>query len=205
MATIRLIPSTYYLSNTNYMTISDESNMYANTDSTNYATVTHTRGSTTSYYIYVRGFNFTAIPENATVDSFTVKLKASETGVNTGTNYVPRLCNDTTTINGSFSALGTSASVKTCTGITADFDTIKNYGSNFGIRINTRRASSGTQSYAYIYGAEIEIEYHLPTLYTKASGSWQSISTGYEKVSGAWSEKEAATLFQSGYAYRKGN
>lgn len=63
MATIRLIPSTYSLSNTSYLSISNASNMYTNTDSTTYATVNHTRNySTTSYYIYVKGFNFDDIP-----------------------------------------------------------------------------------------------------------------------------------------------
>jgi hypothetical protein len=43
MATIRLIPSTYYLSNTSYLSVSNASNMYHNTDNTTYATVTNSR------------------------------------------------------------------------------------------------------------------------------------------------------------------
>ena len=73
MATIRLIPSTYSLSNTSYLNISNASNMYTNTDSTTYATVNHTRTSTTSYYIYVKGFNFDDIPADAIINSATVK------------------------------------------------------------------------------------------------------------------------------------
>lgn len=46
MATIRLIPSTYYLSNSSYLSVSNANNMYANTDSTNYATIRNTRTST---------------------------------------------------------------------------------------------------------------------------------------------------------------
>ena len=59
MATIRLIPSTYSLSSTNtsYISISNASNMYTNIDSTTYATVNHNRARTTSYYIYVRGYD----------------------------------------------------------------------------------------------------------------------------------------------------
>ena len=77
MATIRLIPSAYSLSNTSYLSVSNASNMYDNTDSTTYATVTNSRTSTTSYYIYLKGFNFDDIPSNATVNSFTVKLLKS--------------------------------------------------------------------------------------------------------------------------------
>lgn len=162
MATIRLVPSTYYLSSTSYLSISNASSMYNNTDNTSYATVINSRASTTSYYIYLRGFNFNALPEGAIVNSFTVKLKARESGVSTSTSYKPYLANGTTTINGSCDVITTTASVHTFTGISADWDTIVGYGNNFGIRINCRRASRNTTSYMYIYGAEIEVDYTIP-------------------------------------------
>lgn len=78
MASIRLTPSSYYLSSSSYLSVSSAANMYDDTDSTSYATVTNSRSSTTSYYIYLRGFNFGDIPEGAIINSFTVKLKARE-------------------------------------------------------------------------------------------------------------------------------
>ena len=162
MATIRLIPSTYYLSSTSYLSVSNATNMYENTDSTNYATVTNSRSSTSSYYIYLRGFNFDDVPSEAVVSDFTVKLKAYESGVSTSDSYKPYLANDTTAINGSCAAITTSASVHTFTGISADWKTIKGYGDDFGIRINCRRASRNTTGYMYIYGAEIEVTYSIP-------------------------------------------
>lgn len=165
MATIRLVPSTYYLSSTSYLSVSNAANMYHNTDNNSYATVTNSRASTTSYYIYVRGFNFSAIPEGAIVNSFTVKLKARESGVSTSTSYKPYLANGTTTINGSCDVITTTATTHAFTGITADWDDIVGYGSNFGIRINCRRASKNTTSYMYIYGAEIEVDYTIPVYY----------------------------------------
>lgn len=165
MATARLIPSTYYLTSTSYLSVSNASNMYDNTDSTNYATVTNSRTSTTSYYIYLRGFNFDAIPEGAIVNSFTVKLKARESGVSTSTSYKPYLANGTSTINGSCDVITTTASTHTFTGLSDDWDTIKGYGNNFGIRINCRRASRNTTSYMYLYGAEILVDYTMPVYY----------------------------------------
>ena len=162
MPTIRLVPSTYYLSSSSYLSVSDASNMYNNTDNTTYATVTNSRSSTSSYYIYLRGFNFDDIPSTAVVSAFTVKLKAYESGVSTSSSYVPYLANGTSTISGSTTAITTSASVHTFTGITDDWATISGYGSNFGIRINCRRASKNTTSYMYIYGAEIEVTYTVP-------------------------------------------
>ena len=80
MATMKLIPSTYYLSNSSYLSVSNASNMYTDTSSTNYATVTNSRTSTSSYYIYLRGFNFDDIPSNAIVDSFTIKIMVINAG-----------------------------------------------------------------------------------------------------------------------------
>ena len=165
MATMRLVPSTYYLSSTSYLSISSASSMYNNTDNTSYATVTNSRASTTSYYIYLRGFNFSAIPEGAIVNSFTVKLKARESGVSTSTSYKPYLADGTSAINGSCDVITTTATTHTFTGISADWDDIVGYGSDFGIRINCRRASRNTTGYMYIYGAEIEVDYTIPIHY----------------------------------------
>lgn len=162
MATMRLVPSTYYLSSSSYLSIESANEMYANTDSTSYATVTNSRNSTTSYYVYVRGFNFDDIPNNAVVNSFTVKLKARQTGVSTSTSYKPYLANGTSAINGTCSVIGNTVDVYTFTGLSDNWNTISGYGSNFGIRINCRRASKNTTSYMYIYGAEIEVTYTVP-------------------------------------------
>ena len=166
MATIKLIPSTYYLSSSSYLSVSSASNMYTDTSSTTYATVTNSRASTTSYYIYLRDFDFDSIPNGAMVSSFTIRLKARESGVSTSTSYKPYLADGTSTINGSCDVITTTATVHEFTGISADWDTIVNYGSDFGIRINCRRASKNTTSYMYIYGAEIEVTYTLPVYHS---------------------------------------
>lgn len=162
MPTVKLTPSTYYLSNSSYLSVSNESNMYANTDSTTYATVTNSRNSTTSYYIYLRGFDFSQVPNGAIVSGFTVRLKARESGVSTSSSYKPYLANGTSAINGSCSAITTTATVHEFSGISADWETLSGYGSNLGIRINCRRASRNTTGYMYIYGAEIDVTYALP-------------------------------------------
>ena len=169
MATIRLVPSTYYLSNSSYLSVSNASNMYNNTDNGTYATVTNSRTSTSSYYIYLRGFNFDDIPSAAIVSSFTIKLKARESGVSTSSSYKPYLADGTSAINGSCDAITTTATTHTFTGLTSDWNDIKAMGSDFGIRINCRRASRNTTGYVYIYGAEIEVTYTLPVSATVTS------------------------------------
>lgn len=167
MATIRLVPSTYAVSNTSYVTYSNVTNMYTNTDSTTYGTFTHNRASTSNtYYAYLRGFNFSDVPSNAVVSGFTIKLKASATGHTTSTSssYYMSLVNGTTQI-GSTSASGrlsTTVTTFTFAEGSLTWDTIVGYGSNFGIRIPLRRASSNTQDVVSVYGAEIEIDYTIP-------------------------------------------
>lgn len=162
MATMKLTPSTYYLSSSSYLSVSNASNMYADTSSDTYATVTNSRASTTSYYIYLRGFDFGSLPTGAIVNGFTVRLKARESGVSTSTSYKPYLANGTSAINGSCDVITTTAATHEFTGISADWDDLVGYGSNFGIRINCRRASRNTTGYMYIYGAEIEVDYTIP-------------------------------------------
>ena len=196
MATIRLVPSTYYLSNSSYLSVTSPSSMYANTDSTDFATVTNTRNnSTTSYYIYIRGFNFSAVPNDAIVSNISIKLKAYHSNGNTSTIYG---YNGTTQVSaaGSTTALTTSATVQTFTNTTIDWDTLKGYGDNFGIRINCRRSNRSNTAYVYIYGAEIEVTYTLPVYHTITS----STSSGTISPSGATSVLEGSnyTLTISG-------
>ena len=163
MATIRLVPNTLYnAAGTTYLTVTNESNMFTNTDSTTYGTVSNVNASTSSRYVYLRGFNFSDIPSSATVNSFTIKLKASESNLSTSSNYRPRICNGTTTLTGSSSTIGTTTSVISFTSVSPTWDTIVGYGSNFGIRINVRRSNSNTSGSCNIYGAEILVDYTVP-------------------------------------------
>lgn len=159
MATIRLIPSAYSLSNTSYLSISNASNMYTNIDSTTYATVNHTRSRTTSYYIYVKGFNFDDIPADAIINSAVVKVKAKVTSAG---SYAPALYNNTTSLDQNLSGnIGTTDTISTVD-ITSNWETYKGYGNNFGIRLRLNRSSRYTASSMNIYGAEILVDYTLP-------------------------------------------
>lgn len=164
MATIRLIPSTYAVSNTSYLSVSNASNMYTNTDSTTYATITNTNTSTSSRYLYIRGFNFDDIPSGAVISSFTVKLKGYEQGLSTNTSYAPRLANGTSALSNTTASSTLTSSTHTITIPTGSltWDQITDYGSNFTIMVYVRRSSRNTTGYAYIYGAEIEVTYTIP-------------------------------------------
>lgn len=178
MAQIRLVPSAYSVSNTQYVTVTSPSNMYTDTDSTTYATGTSSRASTTTYYVYVKGFNFSSLPSGAVVTGFTVKYKANESNLNTSTSYRPRLVNNTTTLTAASTVVGTSVNTYSFTGVSPTWDDIVGYGSNFGVRISIRRSSSNTQGYLYIYGVEILVDYYIPVYYNvSVSGAEPSGTT----------------------------
>ena len=162
MAILRLIPSILYNAASSYLTVSNERNAYTNTDSTTYATVDNTYASTTNRYIYLQGFNWDDIPSGAIINSFAIKLKASESGGTTSSSYRPVLCKGTSAYSNAYcSAITTSASVHEFS-FTQDFNTFRDDGEDFGIRINCRRGSRNTAASFYIYGAEIEVNYTIP-------------------------------------------
>ena len=154
MATIRLVPSTYAVSNSSYVTVTNGSNMYTNVDSTTYASLRNTRSSTSNtYYVYIRGFNFSDVPSNAEVSSFSIKIRGYEANLSTSSSYRMSLYNNTTSISNTTvtSSLSTTATTFTFPNGSLTWDTLKGYGSNFGIRVPLRRSSTSSNSYAYIY------------------------------------------------------
>lgn len=172
MATMRLIPSTYAVSNSSYAKVTDPSNMYTNTDSTTYATLQNSRNSTNNtYYVYIRGFNFSALPSDAIVSSFKVLIRGYESNMSTSSSYRPSLCNNTTNISNSTTSASFSTSVQTLqfqipSAPALTWETIAGYGSDFGVRVPLRRASTSSASYVYIYGVEIEVTYTVPVQYS---------------------------------------
>lgn len=164
MPTIRLIPSTYAVSSTQYLSVSNADRMYNNTDHTSYATITNTYASTSSRYLYLRGFNFDDIPANAVISNFTVKIKGYESGLATSTSYAPRLADGTSALSNTTASTNFGTSAKTITIPTGalTWQQIINYGSDFTIMVYVRRNSRNTTGYFYCYGAEIEVTYSLP-------------------------------------------
>lgn len=207
MTIARLVPSTYSFSDTHYMSIENAYNMYNNVDNTSHAKITHSDKSTTTYYIYIKGFNFNAIPSDAVVNSFTVRFKAYERNLSTSISYQPKLCRITTVRPSGCPMPTTSTKVLTFTEVTDSWDTIKGYGKDFGIRVSVRRNRKDTQGYLYVYGAEIDVDYTIAEqeqLMLKTNGVWQDVQTVYKKVNGVWIEQtELVDVFSTTANYKK--
>lgn len=184
MAQIRLVPSTYAVSSTSYLTVENASNMYTNTDSTTYATITNTNASTSNRYLYLRGFNFSDVPAGAIINSFTVKIKGYEQGLATGTTYAPRLCQGTSALSNTTAStnFGTSSKTITIPTSTLTWETLTGYGSNLGIMVYVRRSSRNTTGYAYIQGAEILVDYTMPVYHNVTISGENTSPTGTQSV-----------------------
>ena len=150
MATIRLIPSRHAVSSISYLSVANENNMYANNDSTTYATITNTNTSTSSRYLYLRGFNFNIIPSGAEVTGFTVKIKGYESVLSTSTSYA--LANGISALSGTTASSNFWSSASTITIPTGalTWTQIVNYGSKFTIMVYVLRNSSNTTGFFYL-------------------------------------------------------
>ena len=166
MPTVKLVPSTYYRSNSSYVTVSNPENMYDECDSTDYASIRNSRNSTSNtYYCYLRGFNFDDIPAEAIVTDFEIRIRAYESYMSTSSSYRMSLYDGTssisnTTVSSSLSTSATTFTFPIPSSLT--WEVLVGYGSDFGIRIPLRRSSTSYNSYIYVYGAEIEVTYSLP-------------------------------------------
>lgn len=165
MAVVTITPRTVFNGSASYLTVTDSNNMLTDTSSTNYGTVQCTRQSTSSYYVYLRDFDWDVVPSNATVSNISIKVKGYHSGGNTGSISMYNGTSTSVSACGTGSAFGTSVSTITFTNTTISWATLKSYGSDFGMRINCRRNSSRTANTIYIYGAEIDVTYSAETVH----------------------------------------
>lgn len=173
--TVRLVPSAYTASNTNYVTITNPTNMYNNTDHTsNYATLRGRAGrsSNSTYYAFIRGFDFDDVPSDANVTSFKVKIRAYRGSyMATGSSYRIRLASSASS-SSAISNTTLDSDITTTSGGTVyeiptgnlTWSTLSNYGSNFSIEVPLRNSSTSSSNYpyVYVYGAEIQVTYTVP-------------------------------------------
>ena len=180
MPIIRLTPSTYTRSSTSRVTVTNDTNMYYNTDHTSaYCSIRGRNSSSNTYYCFIHGFNFDDVPSNAVVTGFRVLIRCYRNSYqSTSSSYYMRLASQASS---SYVISGTTAStaisettsvIEIPTG-NLDWDDIAGYGNGFSIDIPLRSTAS-QYPYVYVYGAEIEVTYSVPnprTVTTTLTGS----------------------------------
>ena len=187
-----------------YYAITNPTNGYADSTSTDYARVNLTRGQSAQTHVYWE-FALPAIPTNATINSITCNYKARVSS--SSTSYIAQA---TIQLYSGTTAKGSSKSIRT-TSTDASSLSSDQIGTwtpaeiNAGMRLRTwaQRGGSRTTSnyYIYFYGADIEIEYTEASgdkVFIKSNGSWVEVVKAYKKVNGEWVEQtNLTTLFDS--------
>lgn len=187
-----------------YYAITNPTNGYADSTSTDYARVNLTRGQSAQTHVYWE-FSLPTIPTDATIDSITCNYKARVSS--SSTNYIAQA---TIQLYSGTTAKGSSKSIRT-TSTDASSLSSTQIGTwtpaeiNAGMRLRTwaQRGGSRTTSnyYIYFYGADIEIEYTEASgdkVFIKSNGSWVEVAKAYKKVDGAWVEQtDLSTLFDN--------
>jgi hypothetical protein len=132
-------------------------------DNTTDATVT-----VPSSYLVTSGYDFSSIPDNATIVGVTVRVEASESGTG-NSDYIPQLHTSTTptlvgsaksavTVNGTTKVVSTSGGTADMWGTSLTVAQVKNSG--FGVTIwSTDSTNSNTLAIDYV---TIAIEYLVP-------------------------------------------
>lgn len=176
MAKMSIVASAYSRSNTNYVAVTNASNMYNPTSHTsNYTTFRGRAGrsSNSTYYAFIHDFKFDDLPDEAVVDSFRVLIRAYRGSYQaTGnTNYRIKLASQAsnsytignTTLSSDITTTSGGEVYEIPTG-SLTWSQIVGYGSGFSIDIPLRNSSTSSSNYpyVYVYGAEIEVTYTLP-------------------------------------------
>lgn len=151
-----------YNSDHSYYSISNASQGYANSTSSNYATVNMTRGSGATTYIYWE-FSLSSIPTTATINSISCNYRAGVSS--TSTRYIAsatiQMCSGTTTKGSSKSIMSTSPSATSFS--SSEMGTWTAAEINAGVKLKTvatRGTSSTNSNYAIrFYGADITVTY----------------------------------------------
>lgn len=190
---------------------------YTDSTSTTYARINLKTGSQSESYIYYK-FDFSDIPNDATIKTVNATAKANVSTTNT-TRVATKNMQLATGFSSNITMKGSATSMPS----TAASTTISSVGSwtvsevkDAGIRFYAQRGTRSTSSTYYfrIYGATMTVTYEYddgggggPTLYVKESGTWNTYSHVYKKVNGIWVEQDASTwstLFDTSTNYVKG-
>lgn len=192
MPAVKLIPSHYDRSNTSYVTVTDAANMYADASNTaGYATLRGRTRNSASYYAFINGFDFTQVPNDATVNSFTIRIRCyrnqyEATGSTSRVRLASSASNNNVIANTTATTdIGTAATVITIPTGSITWNQLVSWGAGFSIEVVLKNTStaSGRYPYVYVYGAEIEVDY------TPAAPGGPDIYSNYyiRRVAGGWS------------------
>lgn len=209
MATVTktFLPTGYDTTRSAYYSITNPNNFVnCDTISTTRTNIYLVRGSQAETFFYVN-FDFSEIPENATITSISGKIKGRCTGNGNYISYRQFRPYVGDTVRGYSKNFTVSDQV-----LDIDFGTgsyTREQLDDLTIRLYAKRTSSGTNNsyYFYLYGAEITITYEYndgTPVYLKENGQWVQVDNVYVKENGTWElQSDFTNLFDNNKIYVK--
>ena len=154
--TVTFHPTSYDTTDYSWYSPANLNYAYADSDSSQYATINDTRGSNAVTWIYYK-FDTSSIPANATDITVTCTAKALANGNSSAITNKQMQLYSGTTAKGSAASVGTSATEKTVTAGTWTLAELR----DARIRLSVQRTTSSTTTNFYIrfYGATLTVKY----------------------------------------------
>lgn len=209
MATVTktFLPTGYDTTRSAFHDIADPNNFInCDTTSATRTTIYLVRGNRAETFFYIN-FDFSEIPENATITSISGKIKGKCTG---NGNYIsyrqfrPYVGDTARGYSENFTASDNTFDIDFGTGAYT-----REQLDDLTIRLYAKRTSSGTNNsyYFYLYGAEITVTYEYDDgtpVYLKENGQWIQIDNVYVKKNGIWElQSDFTNLFDNNKIYIK--
>lgn len=183
---VTAIPSNY--SKGTFDTVSSVTNAYTDSSSTNYGQFITKPKVTGVSELYLYGFNFSTIPDEATINSVTVKVKAQVSSTTYSSSADCQVYTGTTPKGTATSYYSTATTVYTLDAgnswTKAELDDIRVY-------FNINRTNNKNNSlYIRIYGVDITVNYSMPTnidyMNLKLNNQWKAVRKVYKKINNTW-------------------
>jgi hypothetical protein len=142
-----------------YASVTNMSNAYTNSTSSNYAQISLTTGSRAETWVYFL-FDTSSVPSGAHIDSVSCDVKASVSTANSNTinTRTVQLFSGTTS-KGNTATIASSASINTLSGTDWTREELSNLRVKVYVKRGTSQASSG--QFVRVYGATLTVTYTI--------------------------------------------
>ena len=188
---------------------SGRANITNDADATKYALFKVPTATGGTFYVHYM-FDFSDIPENATITSCKWRAKVYGNGNGSYISFRRIRLYKGNTISGSPKNTSTTFS-NTEKIYSGSINTTREELQTITIRFDEQRSSLTTTSKynIYIYGADITVTYEYEDsqnqLYLKGGSQWNGITSAWKKTNGIWVEQTDATdIFNNGTIYING-
>lgn len=204
--TISVHPTSYDTTNIQYYSVNSSyplTNAYTDSNSTTYAYVNLTRGSGAETYVYFK-FDFSSIPDGATIKSITAKAKGTVSATSTSIVRTRQIqLASGTTLKGDPLTMSSSQTEQTFSEVGSwTLAELRNAAVRFYVKRGTNSSYYNTNYYSRMYGATMIVTYEIDEadspIRVKQTGDWVTAKKVFVKQNGVWNEASKVLVKDNG-------